>query len=235
MDLDIVSGAGSVVSNVLDYSKWLKAMIDSSGPISTDSHRQLRTGRTLLELDPRLPSPFTGPLIYTLGWITGAYGGYQFYYHSGGMEGFGAELIFFPALKYGITTFGNTAVTSNLAGSILMFYLVDQKLRTPLSERFDWSTEYGHDILFWPRQMLTGQIQKSNEVHPIRPKRHTKLLPRPAESKINPNSSVGQLYWHVPPPGIPKHNYFPEGWCFGSKQNRYHRKHGDNFSVPCTI
>lgn len=33
MDLDIVSGAGSVISSVLDYSKWLKAPPISTGPI----------------------------------------------------------------------------------------------------------------------------------------------------------------------------------------------------------
>jgi len=142
MDLDIVSGAGSVVSNVLDYAKWLKMMIDSSGPISITGHNDLRTGRTVIQTDSWLPSPFTGPLVYTLGWFSGVYKGHEFYYHSGGMEAFGAEVIFFPALKYGITLFGNTAMTSNIAESILMFHLVDEKLKTPQSQRFDWSKRH---------------------------------------------------------------------------------------------
>lgn len=140
MDLDIVSGAGSVVSNVLDYSKWLKVMIDSSGPISKAGHQELKTGRTFVGEDSQFPSPFTGPLIYTLGWISGVYKGHQFYFHSGGMEAFGAELIFFPGIKFGITLFGNTAVTSNIAGETLMWHLVDEKLKTSQEERFDWST-----------------------------------------------------------------------------------------------
>ena len=149
MDLDIVSGAGSIVSNVLDYSKWLKVMIDSSGPISREGHRQLKTGRILIETDPLYPSPFTGPLVYALGWIAGVYRGHEFFYHSGGMEAFGAELIFIPDLKYGITMFGNTAMTSNIAESLLMFHLVDEKLKIPQDERFDWGTKYEGDILLW--------------------------------------------------------------------------------------
>jgi hypothetical protein len=142
MDLDMISGAGSVVSNVLDYSKWLKTMINSSGPISKAGHRQLKAGRTIIETDAGAPSPFTGPLSYTLGWVSGVYKDHQFFYHSGGMEAFGAEVLYFPGLKYGITTFGNTALTSNIAGSVLSWHLVDERLKVAQHERFDWSKRY---------------------------------------------------------------------------------------------
>ena len=138
-DLDIISGAGSIITNVLDYSKWLKAMIDCSGPMSKDGHIQLKTARTLMEMGLEVTLPFTGPMFYTLGWMSSVYKDHQFFYHSGGVEAFGAELIFFPDLKYGITVLGNTAGTSNIAGSLLMWHLGDEKLKIPKQERFDWN------------------------------------------------------------------------------------------------
>jgi hypothetical protein len=77
-------------------------------------HRELKTSRTFMQDDPGFPSPFVGPLTYALGWITVVYRGHKFFVHNGGMEAFGAETIFFPTLTYGITLFGNTALTSNI-------------------------------------------------------------------------------------------------------------------------
>jgi hypothetical protein len=89
MDLTIVSGAGSIISNVLDYSKWLRALLTASGPISPASISELLTPRTLvLEKEPWL----NGPKAYTLGWITGNYRGHEYFEHSGGMEAFGAQV-----------------------------------------------------------------------------------------------------------------------------------------------
>ena len=140
MDLDIVSGAGSVISNVLDYSKWLQAILAQSGPISKEGYKSLFSGRTIVDaLD--LPPPYTGTTTYTLGWNHGTYKGYEFFEHGGGMEAFGAQVIFFPALKYGIVTFGNTAVTSNMAEEMLLWHLVDEKLGLPEKERFDWNKQ----------------------------------------------------------------------------------------------
>jgi hypothetical protein len=51
MDLSIVTGAGSVISNVLDYTKWIRALLTqpSSGPISASGYRALLTSRSILE------------------------------------------------------------------------------------------------------------------------------------------------------------------------------------------
>jgi hypothetical protein len=87
-------------------------------------------------------SPFLGVQSYALGWFTGVYRGYEYFEHSGGMEAFGTQLIFFPKLKYGLVTFGNTATTSNFVGMKLIFHLVDEKLGIPEDKRFDWNKKY---------------------------------------------------------------------------------------------
>lgn len=91
MDLSSVSGAGSVISNVLDYSKWLRALLSRSGPLSEADYSSLFTSRTLFSPSGK-SSPYTGPQAYALGWFTGTYQGYEFFEHGGGMEAFGAEV-----------------------------------------------------------------------------------------------------------------------------------------------
>ncbi len=138
MDLTCVSGAGSIVSNVYDYSKWLKSLLSTSGPISKAGHKALRTPR-IFEDGGDLPTPFTGPQAYAFGWSTGVYQGYEFFEHSGGMIAFATDLIFFSALNYGLIAFANTAVTSNFLEQALLWHLVDEHLNIPQEKRFDWN------------------------------------------------------------------------------------------------
>lgn len=136
MPLNEVSGAGSVITNVLDYTKWARALMYKTGLLSSEVHKAIWEPRTLLPTDAE--GSFTGPLAYALGWNTGVYQGHQFYEHTGGMNAFGAELILFPEIKYAVTILGNTAVTSNFAAKKVAFELIDDKLGVPAEKRFDW-------------------------------------------------------------------------------------------------
>ena len=141
VDYTAISGAGSIVTNVLDYSKWLKAQLSQSGSISREGYKALRTPRIAASYDTG-PQPFTGPENYALGWSNGVYKGYEWFEHGGGTISFGTELIFFPALNYGVVMFGNTAGTSTFAESVLLWHLVDEKLRISKEERFDFNQKY---------------------------------------------------------------------------------------------
>jgi CubicO group peptidase (beta-lactamase class C family) len=135
-----VSGAGFIISNVLDYAKWIRAMINQSPPISKAGHQALRAPRSFVD-QPLDNPPFTGTEAYTLGWVTGVYRGHQWFQHGGMSEAFGADVIFFPVLKYGIVAFGNTAMTSNFAEKALLWHLIDDMLEIPQDERFDWNAK----------------------------------------------------------------------------------------------
>jgi hypothetical protein len=137
MNLSAVSGAGSVISNVLDYSKWIHAHIHLLPPLSPSGYAALKTPRTLLPSGPEEDSPFMGTMAYTLGWIKNLYKGHEIFEHDGGMEAYGANVIYFPGIKYGVVTMGNTAGTSNIVGDILIWRLIDDKLGIPEKQRFD--------------------------------------------------------------------------------------------------
>jgi len=135
ISLDEVSGAGSVISNVLDYAKWARALIEGKTPLSNTGVEALLTPRMLIPAQ----EPFTGPGAYALGWRTGVYRGQWFFEHSGGMPGFGAELIIFPKLNFAVIALANTGGTSNFVDQKLAFHLVDEKMGVSLKERFDWN------------------------------------------------------------------------------------------------
>ncbi|KAG9236943.1 putative penicillin-binding protein [Amylocarpus encephaloides] len=137
MDLTLVSGAGSIISNVHDYSKWLRFLMSGDGPLSLPEIKEYLKPRMLMEDDGKKAN--TGPQAYALGWMTGSYGGYEYFEHSGGLEAFGTEVIFFPALNFGVTAFGNTGITSNAAEQRLVWHLIDEKLGIPPEKRFDWN------------------------------------------------------------------------------------------------
>ena len=138
MALDGVSGAGSVITNVLDYAKWARTILNKSTPLSKNGFEACFTPRTLMPFD----QPFTGPRLYALGWRIGVLHGQRFYTHSGGMLGFGAELLIFPDIGFAVVALANTTGTSNLLGQKLTFRLVDEKLKVPLEKRFDWNKRY---------------------------------------------------------------------------------------------
>ncbi|KAK9771568.1 putative Beta-lactamase/transpeptidase-like protein [Seiridium cardinale] len=138
MGLQEASGAGAVVSNVLDYAKWLRCLINGAAPLSKEGHRALKTPRIV----PAGGTGYDREMAYALGWYANTYRGHKVFTHSGGMEAYGADVWFFPDLKYGIVAMGNTAITSNFVGRTLAWRLINDKLGVPESERFDWHSQF---------------------------------------------------------------------------------------------
>lgn len=138
MNLDDCSGAGSVVSNVLDYARWARALMRKTTPLSEAGQEAIWRPRTHMPY----AEPYSGFRSYCFGWVTGVYQGHQFYEHTGGMNAFGAELIIFPDLNFSVVAFANTATTSNYAEEALVYHLIDEKLGLPKERRFDWNKKY---------------------------------------------------------------------------------------------
>lgn len=130
--------AGNIISNVLDYTKWIKAMIDSSRPISAAGHQAVISSRILINKDDE---SFTGVESYTLGWFKWVYRGEEYVSHSSVMEGYVTLVYYFPRLKYGLVTFANTDYNSEPAEMSLLFYLIDEKFGIPKHDRFNFAKQ----------------------------------------------------------------------------------------------
>ncbi|KAL8801745.1 MAG: hypothetical protein Q9200_006842 [Gallowayella weberi] len=148
MDIPLVSGAGHVISNVLDYAKWLQFLMDQAPPLSKAGHMTLRHPRIVLDDSP-IPG-FTGTSAYALGWDVQNYRGEPIISHEGGLPGFGAKIGYLPDRRYGIAMIGNTAATSNIVENILFNRLLDDYLDVPAKKRGDVATVI-KNLLIKPR------------------------------------------------------------------------------------
>lgn len=149
MPVDEVGGAGSVISNVGDYTKWIRSLLREDGPVPKSGHEAVKTPRAIVKPLGALPSaksPYDAPELYALGWEVMSYKGHRFWTHAGGMHAYGAEVFFFPDIQYGVVALGNTAGTSNIVELLLIWELVDERLGIPQSERYNWTARYVFQI-----------------------------------------------------------------------------------------
>lgn len=99
-------GAGAVISNVLDYVKYLRVMMAEAGPISKAGHRELKKPRTFHDFNVAMFGP--GPLFYGLGWMGSIFEGEQVYWHTGTVTSFVTFMVMVPNREYGIVVMANS-------------------------------------------------------------------------------------------------------------------------------
>lgn len=139
MNVTEVSGAGGVISNVKDYAKWARCLVNRAAPLEEEVHADIRIPRSIM--DPK-PSKGVDVTLYGVGWMRTTFHGRVLYHHSGGMHAFGAEVFWLPEVKFAVVSFGNTAVTSNSAQEVVIYRLMADKLGIPEEERFDLDSVY---------------------------------------------------------------------------------------------
>lgn len=128
-----VSGAGGIISNALDFAKWLKCLIHESAPFSESTHKDIQTPRFIC----RPPAGGKDVALYGLGWIRSMYQGHVMYEHSGGMHAYGSQAWWFPEDKYAVVAFGNTCLTANAVAEVLGYTLIHQRFGITPSESLD--------------------------------------------------------------------------------------------------
>ncbi|KAJ6439387.1 penicillin-binding protein [Purpureocillium lavendulum] len=129
-----LGGAGGIISNVLDYAKWIQCLINESEPFSKAVHRDIRTPRMISDAAPSLTADVQ---LYGLAWMRTTVHGEVAYWHDGSTLTFGAEVYWLPNLKFGIVAFANGAVYSNAAEQILVHRLIEDRLSVPANQRAD--------------------------------------------------------------------------------------------------
>lgn len=137
MSLDGGSGAGGIISNVLDYSRWLRSLLREEAPIPKAGHTAVKTPRMVMP--SKSGAGYDAPMSYALGWMLSTYKGHRVFTHGGSMETYGTEVFFLPDLDYGLVTMGNTQMGSNVVGQLIAWKLINDKLGVPEEERWDWA------------------------------------------------------------------------------------------------
>ena len=157
MDFPEVGGAGCVISNVLDYAKWVQMLINRGPPLTEEMHKQIISPRTIEEFT----QPYDGILTYALGWDVRTYKGEPMITHQGGLVGFGSTVIYLPNQKWGCIMMGNTSTTSNYMQQSLAMMLVDDLLDVPEEKRFDHEAKYVSHRQELPLRWLMTLLQIS--------------------------------------------------------------------------
>ncbi|KAH8601764.1 beta-lactamase/transpeptidase-like protein [Bisporella sp. PMI_857] len=117
-------GAGGIFSNVLDYAKWIRSMIERNGPLSQAGYYA------------KLPTH--SDILYSYGWVASFYQGERILWNSGGLDGFDSQVAYLPDRKWGIVLLSNTSLNGAYAIGKLQYHLIDELLKVPSSKRVDW-------------------------------------------------------------------------------------------------
>jgi hypothetical protein len=126
-DWPVNSGAGAITSNVVDYSRWIRELIERNGPLK--GHDGLTEPRTLhfQNDDLNISAPYHA---YALGWFVDHYRGQHLYTHPGGWPGFGSWVGFMPEKHFGFVVLGNS-FSARYAAFRLATHLLDRRLGMP--------------------------------------------------------------------------------------------------------
>lgn len=135
MDFPEASGAGCMISSVLDYAEWLKVLTNCSTPLNEKILTAMVTPRAIVELKSE---PWDGVMTYALGWYLNTYKGERVIFHLGGLLGFGTYLLYLPHRKWGVVLMANaTPSSSHVVEEILAMALLDDLLEVPSERRYD--------------------------------------------------------------------------------------------------
>lgn len=182
-----VSGSGAIISNVLDYAKWLRCMMTRSAPLSTAGHESVVAPRIVIPVPGNIP--YNAPNLYALGWFVDTYRGERIIWHSGGWTGFGSVMAFLPDRQWGFAMMGNTSKTSNYVQMALYFRLLDQLLGTPEVERVDWDARW-KDVVSERRGDIAQAREQLYPFVPVKPAPPSLLLGKYAGSYSHPGYGV---------------------------------------------
>lgn len=208
-DAPVLSGAGLVISNVLDYAKWLRCMISEALPLSPAGHNALRW--------PRINNPpiggeetgFRGPDGYSLGWLISNYRGETMIWHNGAVPGFATVMLYLPRLQWGLVMMANSMEGGSVAEVILVYRLIDNLLDVPDQERFDWGASEESDI----EKHLKMLKNPKEALYPNAPSKENAIpLTLPLQEYtgvISPLNPVGRNYRRLTSIKTYKHAAYP--------------------------
>ncbi|CAD0110638.1 unnamed protein product, partial [Aureobasidium uvarum] len=125
------NGAGGIISNVNDYSKWVHTLMYEAGPVSKDDHSVLKNP---LSVEGIGEPPYTGPTWYALGLEGGIYRNERVFSHTGGISGYASSFAFLPDRKFGLVIFQNSMSTAFAA---MQTRLIDEFLGGPEDAFYD--------------------------------------------------------------------------------------------------
>ncbi|KAM0751935.1 beta-lactamase/transpeptidase-like protein [Meredithblackwellia eburnea MCA 4105] len=153
-DLEIVSGAGGVVSNARDLVKWVKFLAKARNeaihpssktnssdktefPISPASILVMSSAHSILA--PLSVYPEVSTITYGLGLSLFSYQGKEVIWHGGSIPGFGTQIGWSSDQNIGVVALCNTAGTGNAVSDMASYLAFEELLGL---KHVDWESRY---------------------------------------------------------------------------------------------
>jgi CubicO group peptidase (beta-lactamase class C family) len=142
-NIDNIAPAGSINSNVLEMSQWVrlqlgKGKFGGTQLISSAQIEEMHTPHTIIRRDPifKVLYPESNFFEYGLGWFLQDYRGKKVVHHGGNIDGMSALVTMIPDDHFGMVILTN--MNGSALPSVLMYRTFDHHLRAPSR---DWSAE----------------------------------------------------------------------------------------------
>lgn len=135
-------GAGSIITSVNDYIKWVRAMMNQEGPVTEQVYEGIMRPRTIASTKMDKLPPYTSPSLYCAGLERSWYRGHLRVDHGGGVTGYSTKQFFLPGHKFGGVVISNSGSTDG-ADDVIVDELIDELLQVPESELPDWEAYQG--------------------------------------------------------------------------------------------
>ncbi|TKA21714.1 hypothetical protein B0A50_08709 [Salinomyces thailandicus] len=134
-DLPPADGAGGVVSNVQDYTRWIQTFLNpfnTSSPVSAEAIEMMTSAHMPR---PATISPYAGGKAwYGLGLEGGVYKDVEVIGHGGAINGYMTAMYWIPEREFGVVIMQNTY---SLAPNVVLWKIIDDFLETAEAERYD--------------------------------------------------------------------------------------------------
>ncbi len=137
MNLEILGGAGSINSTLLDMLQWAKLHLNQgiyAGQlmVSENTIQQMHTPQIVIQEPLQFPKVLNP--CYGLGWRVMAYRGHRMLKHGGNVTGFSSQLVLLPKDNLGIVILSNK--NPNLMLPVVLYTALDRLLQL---DEIDWN------------------------------------------------------------------------------------------------
>ncbi|OAA35903.1 beta-lactamase family protein [Metarhizium rileyi] len=194
-DFPEAQGAGSVVSTVDDYLKYIQAMMNKEGPFTEAIYNGIIKPRIIIS-PAESPKPFSSPPLYATGWEVHHYRGHMILVHDGCISGSSTSHFFAPGLQLGGAIFGNSD-NAFIVAETLMLELIDQVIGLPQDQRINWSKEACENSSHKKNEDRGKDSEADSEADNIEEERQ-KLCPgiQASEPQDTPLDAYTGEYWN---------------------------------------
>lgn len=210
-------GAGSIISSVTDFAKWVQALMNRKGPINEKVYQGLIRMRSFVNPNARRLKPHSSPAAYAAGLEVHYYRGHMVVGHNGTIDGFGSRFFFVPSFNFGAVIVGNSTGAGPI-GTILARDLIDEVLQIPEADRPCRQRSRtpkigkGCDKSVHPKQKFEskGNTKETNKGKKYRNRRH------PLQRFTTPRGAAYSIHRQVPAPWISQH------YCSGQGRQAFY-------------